>query len=508
MSSWADEVIRELEGAPTPKQGAIGRVTFTPEEEEEARRQDVSPANIEELQGAIRGERDPRKRAVLEGEFKRITEAEPAAAAGWADSVIKELSSGPEPVVEEQPGLVSRALTSVSRLFPGGRPEITEGTRAYQHEQIIAAQEPSVSREISRRSIQNIEAQRAGKPLPWDPGELAAVRATTTPPVPTQPRRAISSDLMEDIPAMLRNVPNALVAGVAGLAQGNDPETIFGISWQREALEEAKKRAAASASGPGAKDLYTDFLGIKLTRDQVRSFPQTAAFSMLSMGASLVGGLGGAIAGGLIAGPPGALVGGTAGAMGAGGAAAYRMDSNSFMHQLRTSMDQASIEQRGKPLTDAEFIQIAKAPAMNQAAREIGLAVRSGESARELASAHGWDEAKWEALGNTVMLGAGKYIFGKAVRDGLIKKGVVGAAATGTEVGTEVLTQMDQHNVEVRAGTTDEPLREHDNPADWWKSYEEVAAPTLLTVGLMGAAAGLYAKATGTQGGFRAASCA
>src|SRR3990167_1483533 len=105
MSSWADEVIRELEGAPTPKQGAIGRVTFTPEEEEEARRQDVSPANIEELQGAIRGERDPRKRAVLEGEFKRITEAEPAAAAGWADSVIKELSYGPEPVVEEQPGL-------------------------------------------------------------------------------------------------------------------------------------------------------------------------------------------------------------------------------------------------------------------------------------------------------------------------------------------------------------------------------------------------------------------
>jgi hypothetical protein len=292
-----------------------------------------------------------------------------------------------------------------------------------------------------------------------------------------------------------KGLPGAGAAAAGAMAQGGDPAEINTGSLTDQMIKSARARAEENAKVKGANDPYVDYMGFKINRQDVRNFPQNAAFSVASMGASLLGGLTAGTGVGLATGGVGAVPAAVAGGAAAGGAAAYRMDTNSFMRDLRDSMDKASVEQRGTPLTNDEFVSIAQAPEMQQAAKQYGLQVRGSGNIGDMAREHGVHEAGWEALGNTITMGAGKFIIKEAMKGGLIKPALGAAGALAGEVATETPTQMGQHNVEVQAGLSNEPKRDWTSGADWQQSFEEVAGPTALTSLVMGGGAAAYGAA-------------
>lgn len=343
----------------------------------------------------------------------------------------------------------------------------------------------------ARAAVERVASgQNIAAPTPVEQAETVLA----TPPKPD------GGQLMEDVGAALRAAPRAIPAALEAFRIGGAPEDVFSDpAWGESAVAEARRDAEEASKLPNAKQNYVDFLGIKVDRQAVRTIPQNLAFSVVSMGASLLGGLGAGIVG-MIGGPGVAMGARVAGAGAAGGVAAYRMDTNGFMHDLRRYMDKAAQDQMGRPLTDKEFVDIAQAPEMQAAAKEIGLAIRGSGSAQELARAHGLYEAVPEAAGNLIMLGAGKYIIKEALKGGFIKPALAVAGGAAGEVATEVPTQMGQTNTEIRAGISRESPREWTSAADWWKSFEEVAGPTLLTTGLMGGAGGaVVAGARGVE---------
>jgi hypothetical protein len=292
-----------------------------------------------------------------------------------------------------------------------------------------------------------------------------------------------------------KGLPGAGAAAAGAMAQGGDPAEINTGSLTDQMIKSARARAEENAKVKGANDPYVDYMGFKINRQDVRNFPQNAAFSVASMGASLLGGLTAGTGVGLATGGVGAVPAAVAGGAAAGGAAAYRMDTNSFMRDLRDSMDKASVEQRGTPLTNDEFVSIAQAPEMQQAAKQYGLQVRGSGNIGDMAREHGVHEAGWEALGNTITMGAGKFIIKEAMKGGLIKPALGAAGVLAGEVATETPTQMGQHNVEVQAGLSNEPKRDWTSGADWQQSFEEVAGPTALTSLVMGGGAAAYGAA-------------
>ena len=349
---------------------------------------------------------------------------------------------------------------------------------------------PAESVDAAVKLAADVERVRSAKYLTQPTIEEAAQSSLTRPLTEAEKPRASLRSLPGDIATAARQTPNAIAAGVSSFLQGGAPEDVFGSpDWKNEAIKEARYNAEQSSKSKDSQDKYVDFLGIKLNRNDVRTAPQNLAFSVVSMGASVLAGLGGSVVGAL-AGPVGSRVVGAAAAGGAGGAAAYRMDTNNFMRDLRQYMDKAAQGQLGRPLTDKEFIDVATAPSMHDAAKQIGLAIRSSKSGQALAQEHGLHEAGWEAIGNMIMLGAGKYIIKEALKGGILKPALGAVVGTAGEVGTEMPTQMGQHNVEVAAGMSREAPRSWTSASDWWKSFEEVAGPTILTTLAMGGMAG------------------
>lgn len=306
-----------------------------------------------------------------------------------------------------------------------------------------------------------------------EPEPEAAAAPARTGPEPS---------LWEDIKIAGGALPAAVKSAYASFIQGGDPETMFkDTGWKRAAIEESRRLSEEAATTPGAEEDLVDFLGIKLTRRDVRTAPQNLAFSLVSLGSSLLG---------AIAGSPLGRGGQAVGAGAGGAAAAYRMSANQFMHDFRTAMDVAAQQQVGRKLTDDEFIAIAKSPEMQDAAKQYGLTIAGKGSAQELARAYGLHEAAWEALGNVIMLGAGKYIVGQAIKGKIIKPIAVGLGAAAGEVATEVPTQIGQQQQEVRAGIQEGPERSFLEARDYVESFKEVAGPTLLTTLLLGGGAG------------------
>lgn len=348
-----------------------------------------------------------------------------------------------------------------------------------------------IAREVLPKSVQRAEQIAGGDMTPHTQFDIEEDVRTNKLPTLTQDEEARLAPAVtpeqfgQDVGIALKGSPGAFKSALAGAAEGGDPND---IDWQNQAVKEARllSKNVSSVDNPNAR--YADFLGIKIDRKDLRTFPQNAAFSLVSMAGSLVAGLGGSLATPLVGLATGAAAAGTL---------AYRMDTNNFMRDLRDSMDKASVDSRGKPLTDAEFIAIAESPEARQAAKDIGVAIRGSGSIESLRTSHGLYEAIPEAVGNMAMLGAGKYIFGEATKGvlGLATKIAAGVGSTAAEVGTETVTQMGQNNAEVRAGTQDGALRSFTSASDWWKSYEEVAGPILLTVSLTGGAGAVYAGA-------------
>ena len=325
-------------------------------------------------------------------------------------------------------------------------------------------------------------------------------------PEKPEPKQASVGSILPDVWEAVKNVPSAVAGAGAMLYQGNDPKAIAEeSSISNRIIENARANAKEQALAEGAEDTYTDFLGFKIKRSDVRNLPQNLAFSVTSMGAGILAGIGvgvattAATAGTGPAAPVlGLMAGITAGRAVGAGAAAYRMDTNSFLRDFRDSLNESAKQQLGRPLTNSEFAAIAESPQMQEAARDYGVSIGGSGAIKDLASEHGMHEAAWEGLGNAVGIGAGKYIFKEALKGKIIKPLAVGAAETGLEIGTETATQMGQQRVESRAGMTDEIERSWGDLGDWRKSYEEVAGPTLLNQLVMAgapAAAGRVVRA-------------
>jgi hypothetical protein len=304
-------------------------------------------------------------------------------------------------------------------------------------------------------------------------------------------------ELASDVYAAAKQFPEQLASSAIQAYQGKDVETIADEeSTANKIVEDARKAAEANMAIKGAEDIYTDFLGAKIKRSDIRNLPQNLSFSLVAMGSALLSGLG------TTAATKNPIAGYGAGAATAG-KVAYNIDTNSFLRDLREGLNQASIEQRGIPITNEEFVKIAQSPEMQAKAKEFNLDVRGKGAVDELANIHGLHEAGWEAISSTVGLGAGKYIFKEALKGKILKPVAAFTGELSLELAGETATQLGQSNIERKAGMHQDAERSWSNAEDWKKSYKEVAGPTLLTTAVLGgapAAAGaakrVFTKAT------------
>jgi hypothetical protein len=333
------------------------------------------------------------------------------------------------------------------------------------------------------------------------------------PPVPEQtilqklvgveptrgPKAPGVKELASDVYAAAKQFPEQLASSAIQAYQGKDVETIADQeSTANKIVEDARKAAEANMAIRGAEDTYADFLGAKIKRSDIRNLPQNLSFSLVAMGSALLSGLG------TTAVTRNPMAGYGAGAATAG-KVAYNIDTNSFLRDFREGLNQASIEQRGIPITNEEFVKIAQSPEMQTKAKDFNLDVRGKGAVDELATIHGLHEAGWEAISSTVGLGAGKYIFKEAFKGKILKPVAAFTGTLGLELAGETATQLGQSNVERKAGMHEDAERSWSNASDWKKSYKEVAGPTILTTAVLGgapAAAGAakraFTKATQT----------
>ena len=285
-------------------------------------------------------------------------------------------------------------------------------------------------------------------------------------------RHELAKKVGEDVFVATKNTPVQAKAAIAATLEGNDPEVVFGKKdWKDTAIQEARKAAREERGFKGAEDEY--LLGI--TREKLRNLPQNLSFSLVSMGA------------GLAAGIPAALgttpIGGYFAGAGASGLAAYRMDTNNFLRDLRDNLDAASEKTTGKPLTDQQFIKVAK-------------------NYESMVREHGLWEALPEALSNVIGAKLGAALFKEAAPG--IKGLLADTAKVGSqfvnELSTETITQTGQHNVEVDAGMSDKPKRSFTDIDDLKKSAQEVLPDVLLLTGVTtGGAKAAGAAYRGTQ---------
>ncbi len=288
-----------------------------------------------------------------------------------------------------------------------------------------------------------------------------------------------AADFAKDLWTAIKGTPTAVAGTAASLAEGSDPTEVFGKKdWKDTAIEAARKQMADNAGDPAGDAEY--IFGI--TRSKLRNFPQQLSYSLLSMGAGLAAGL--PAAAGVAAtgvGAPAAPAAGYAAGAAAAGMAAYRMDTNGFLRDIRQSLDQAAVQSRGKPLTDEEFVKVA-------------------EKYQGLVQKHGLYEALPEAASQVFGFALGKTIVKNAMQGGLgaLARGV-GAAGLefGNELGTETITQLGQHNTEVEAGTAgpDAKTRSFTSLKDIKDSAAEVLPDVLMLTGVMAGGAHVGGKA-------------
>ena len=341
----------------------------------------------------------------------------------------------------ERAGLLSQSLQDNSKAIEAG------GQRGKIAQQVVEDKVSRMERDMSgtgqARTPQEVMDDATQNRMP----ELQAGDAT-------------AGDALKDVGYAATRLPWAMAAGASALVEGSDPD------WGNKVVGFIRDESNKNQSMPGAKDTY--LLGI--TRDKLRNLPENLAFSLFSMGAGIAAGASSA--------PGGPLAMYGAGAA-ASGLAAYRMDTNGFMRDVRDKLDQASEKVRGRPFTDDEFVSVAR-------------------SYEGLAREHGLYEAIPEAIGNVIGFHAGKLIFENAKLGlaGITKSIGAGYMELAGEAGTEAWTQMGQHNVEVKGGLSNDKMRSWTSPADWNKSMQEVLPDVVLLTGVMGAGTHIAGRLT------------
>ena len=296
---------------------------------------------------------------------------------------------------------------------------------------------------------------------------------------------ALSPIRYDDSGLHIGRLPMAVAGATASMIRGADPEKIADpdsyltriIKTANADAEEYQKKYAgnkvviAPLSKIGLADIDTQ---------TIARFPQQAGFSGASMIASLAVGAASA---------PTGPIGTGAAVMAAGGAAGYRMQKDMSAQQLYDKLNENSTKAIGRPLSPEEW--------RNAYKEKEGVLIEQGIS-----------EAIPEAIGNLVgfelFLGAAKNVFGKqiarsAIGDVLGKTGrnvLEGAAKLlaeqATEQGTETVSQLWQHNLDIDLGVAPagDTKRSWTDFGDIWKSFQEVF-PDIFLLTMMSGGAGL-----------------
>lgn len=256
-----------------------------------------------------------------------------------------------------------------------------------------------------------------------------------------------------------------LPASVAAALEGDDPYAER--DWKDRLIDRSRSRTREGAL-PTDADRGTAIPGVSV--QDMRSLGPSLGFSVAGMGAGLGVGLPAAAAGTVAA--PGV---GTAAGLAAGGAAsgvtAYRMATNMFVRDLREMADIEAMKERGTKLSDEEFSERLK-PLMEYV-HEYGL----------------WEavpEAAANVIGFGVLKAGARTLIGKAFGNHVATRIATKAATVyGTELATETVTEQGQHNVEVKAGLSDKPMRNWTSAEDLGESFREIAPLTIMQTTLL-----------------------
>jgi len=276
------------------------------------------------------------------------------------------------------------------------------------------------------------------------------------------------------------NIISSIIQGIQGQSGASVTDQDIAdrfVNW----VEERNKARSQEYANTG------DFIPGLISKQDVAELAQNLGFSISSMGASAGAG---AAAGSVVPGA-GTIAGTVAGALGGmagGGTSAYRMQAYQTMNEWLKKKNEESIQKYGRGISPEEETAFKK-------------------EFSSLATENGLWEAGPEAIGNVLELA---FAFGEGTVPGriakLIPKGMAGkaikaagrvAGVMGTEAATETVTQMGQHNVDVKAGQTTEPMRQWTSGDDWLKSAGEVLPQVILLSGLMSASGSAYRKLSG-----------
>jgi len=327
----------------------------------------------------------------------------------------------------------------------------------------------------------------SGEPIgiSYDTSALPAQPITVQPikprfsgiPVSLPPPPIKFTDFVDDVWEGISGIPLGFGSALSAALEGGDPEDISKNKDLTDGIiERNRARSRATYDMLGADSAYIDKYGIKITRQNVQDIGTNIGFSATSI-------LGGFIAG-ITTAPIPVPGSSTAATFGAGALLGQRMDANAFLRDMRDGIDKEALSQIGRPLTDDEFVKFINNPSLSQAAKDMGIQWASSSGGKRETLIHSLHEAGWEGVGTVIAVNAGKALFRYAKSGGILGQvlSVVGGAVG--EVLTEVPTQTGQQGAEVRAGLRPgEMERSFAKGEDWQKSFEEVAGPTLLTVG-------------------------
>lgn len=291
--------------------------------------------------------------------------------------------------------------------------------------------------------------------------------------------------LAGDIGSAIGEFPTQAKGAIGRAMEGLDPESIFGEQnlydeWIREAEELTQERLRE----PGQEQPYFESMP-GFTRKEISSLGPSIGMS----GVTTLGGLGAGVAAG-VAGSAvttpvgGAITGYTTGAS-VSGLLAYEQTGNEFLRRAVGMASEAFKDENGRDMTVDEKIELSE--------QFLPYAKRAGlwEAIPEAAS---------NVLGFKILAAPLKKMFGNKVLTNFLGKTT---ALYGQEVGTEVITQIGQTNVEIDAGLSDEERRSFDELRSYTESAKEILAPTLiqttLTAGLVGGGVKAYQATAGDK---------
>jgi len=271
---------------------------------------------------------------------------------------------------------------------------------------------------------------------------------------------------------LLRTPENLIASGIMAVQGAEGPSVTdrgLGdrfVNW----VDERNKALAKEYEGTG------DFIPGIISKQEVAGMGQNIGFMGASMGGTVVG----AVAAAPVPVPGARIAGGLAG----GYAAGSRIQGYTAMNDWLNKKNEESIKLNKRPLTPEE--ETAFKSQYTEMAKESGFWEGAPEAAGNVAEIAllGGKRLLMKAPGP---VGAAAKLIPDSVALKVAKAIVRLGAVFGVEELTETITQMGQHNVEVQAGMSNEPLREWSSPDDILKSAKEVLGPVLLLTGAMGA---------------------